>query len=109
MPDFDVVIIGAGSAGYVSSIRAVQLGRKVGLIEQRQMAGSASIEGCIPTKDPLRSAEILNPGRSASEFGIGLKVVAFDVPSVTERTQSCGQAGEGIGSPVFGRKMCFFS
>ena len=62
---FDVVVIGAGPGGYVTAIRAAQLGFKTAIIEREHLGGICLNWGCIPTKALLRSAEILQYAQHA--------------------------------------------
>jgi len=68
--DYDVVIIGAGPAGYVAAIRAGQVGLKTALIEKKYVGGMCFNWGCIPTKAILESAKMFNKVKHADEFGI---------------------------------------
>ena len=67
---YDVVILGGGTAGYVSAIRASQLGKKVALVEQALLGGTCLHKGCIPTKALLKSAEVMHTITHASEYGV---------------------------------------
>jgi dihydrolipoamide dehydrogenase len=68
--EYDVVIIGAGPAGYVAAIRAGQVGLKTALIEKMYMGGMCMNWGCIPTKALLESAKMLEKVKHADDFGI---------------------------------------
>ncbi len=68
--DYDVVIIGAGPAGYVAAIRAGQVGLKTALIEKGPVGGMCFNWGCIPTKAILESAKMFHKVKHADEFGI---------------------------------------
>ena len=57
--EYDLVILGGGTAGYVSAIRAAQLGKKVAIVEKYKLGGTCLHKGCIPTKSYLKTAEIL--------------------------------------------------
>jgi dihydrolipoamide dehydrogenase len=71
--DYDVVVIGAGTGGYVAAIRAAQLGLTVAVVEkQRALGGTCLIWGCIPTKALLEHAHALKIVRNAREWGIAL-------------------------------------
>src|SRR3982750_2641401 len=71
--EYDVVIIGAGTGGYVAAIRAAQLGLKVAVVEkQKALGGTCLIWGCIPTKALLEHAHALKIARHAKDWGISL-------------------------------------
>jgi dihydrolipoamide dehydrogenase len=68
---YDVVIIGAGTGGYVAAIRAAQLGKTVAVVErQKALGGTCLVWGCIPTKALLEHAHVLKIVRNASEWGV---------------------------------------
>jgi dihydrolipoamide dehydrogenase len=68
---YDVVVIGAGTGGYATALRAAQLGKRVAIVERDQrLGGTCLLRGCIPTKALLRSAEVLDTVDRASEWGI---------------------------------------
>src|SRR5258706_989515 len=73
MPDFDVIVIGAGTGGYVAAIRAAQLGLKTAVVEkQKALGGTCLIWGCIPTKALLEHAHALKVVQRAKEFGVSV-------------------------------------
>jgi dihydrolipoamide dehydrogenase len=82
MEEFDVAIIGAGSAGYVAAIRAADLGKKVLLVEHREIGGTCLNRGCIPTKAILKSAEIYFESKKSKVFGIDATNTSFDPVSI---------------------------
>ena len=67
---FDVVLIGGGTGGYVAAIRAKQLGFNVAVVEEVKLGGTCLHRGCIPTKAMLKSADVLDTVKGAKEFGI---------------------------------------
>jgi dihydrolipoamide dehydrogenase len=68
---YDIVVIGAGTGGYVAAIRAAQLGKRVAVVEkQKSLGGTCLIWGCIPTKALLEHAHALKVIRSAKEWGV---------------------------------------
>ena len=75
---FDVVIIGAGPGGYVTAIRAAQLGFKTAIVEREHLGGICLNWGCIPTKALLRSAEIYHYMKHAKNYGLSADNIGFD-------------------------------
>ena len=77
MAAFDTVVLGGGPGGYVSAIRAAQLGNKTAIIDQDRLGGICLNWGCIPTKALLKSAEILHYIKNSGVYGI--KVPKYDI------------------------------
>ena len=77
MTAFDTVVLGGGPGGYVSAIRAAQLGNKTAIIDQDRLGGICLNWGCIPTKALLKSAEILHYIKNSG--GYGIKVPKYDI------------------------------
>ena len=68
---YDLIVLGAGSGGYVSAIRAAQLGMTVGIVEERYWGGVCLNTGCVPSKALLRNAEIASIiTHQSATFGI---------------------------------------
>jgi dihydrolipoamide dehydrogenase len=68
---YDVVVVGAGTGGYATALRAAQLDRRVALVEREdRLGGTCLIRGCIPTKALLRSADVMDTVNRASEWGV---------------------------------------
>ncbi|GAB4333660.1 MAG: dihydrolipoyl dehydrogenase [Flammeovirgaceae bacterium] len=70
MAKFDLIVIGSGPGGYVAAIRASQLGMKVGVVEKESLGGICLNWGCIPTKALLKSAQVFEYIKHASDYGI---------------------------------------
>ena len=70
MNHYDVIVIGAGPAGYVAAIRAGQVGLKTALVEKNNIGRMCLNWGCIPTKSIIESAKVFNSLKKVSEFGI---------------------------------------
>ncbi len=89
MPDtsFDVVVIGSGPGGYITAIRAAQLGFKTAIVEKAYLGGICNNWGCIPTKALLRSAEIYHYMRHAKDYGLSAENVAFNLTAVISRSR----------------------
>jgi len=85
--DYNLVVIGAGSAGLVSAYIAAAVKAKVALIEKHQMGGDCLNTGCVPSKALIRSAKMLAYGRRAEEFGFEQTTTKFDFAAVMERVQ----------------------
>lgn len=86
---YDLIIIGAGPAGYVAAIRAGQLGMKTALIEKKEIGGMCLNWGCIPTKTLIESAKFYNRIKSAEQMGtdgIDLSKVSFNWAQAKKRS-----------------------
>ncbi|MCO5058509.1 MAG: dihydrolipoyl dehydrogenase [Rhizobiaceae bacterium] len=96
---YDVIIIGAGPGGYVTAIRAAQLGLKTAVVEREHLGGICSNWGCIPTKALLRSAEIMHFAEHAKDYGLKLDgTVTPDVKAVVERSRGvAARMNGGVG------------
>jgi dihydrolipoamide dehydrogenase len=80
--DFDVVVLGGGSGGYATALRAAQLGRSVALVEKDKLGGTCLHRGCIPAKALLHAAEVADTAREAQQFGIEVELRGVDLPAV---------------------------
>ncbi|MED2972632.1 dihydrolipoyl dehydrogenase [Fictibacillus sp. B-59209] len=85
--DFDLVILGGGTGGYVAAIRAAQIGKKVAIVEKGLLGGTCLHKGCIPSKALLRSAEVYSTSKKAAEYGVSIEGVSLDFNKVQERKQ----------------------
>ncbi|MEJ6785540.1 dihydrolipoyl dehydrogenase [Aminobacter sp. Piv2-1] len=86
--NYDVIIIGSGPGGYVTAVRAAQLGFKTAIVEREHLGGICLNWGCIPTKALLRSAEIKHYAEHAKNYGLKIDgTVTADVKAVVERSR----------------------
>src|ERR1700735_1613530 len=97
-PSFDIIIIGSGPGGYVTAIRAAQLGYKTAIIEKSYLGGICLNWGCIPTKALLRSAEIYHYMQHAGDYGLSAEKVSFDAAAVVKRSRGVSKRlNDGVG------------
>jgi dihydrolipoyl dehydrogenase len=95
---FDVLIIGAGPGGYVTAIRASQLGYKTAIVERDYLGGICLNWGCIPTKALLRSAEIFHYFQHAKDYGLKADNVGYDAKGVVARSRAVSKRlNDGVG------------
>ena len=92
--DRNVVVIGAGSAGLVTSYIAAAVKAKVTLIEKHKMGGDCLNTGCVPSKALIRSAKLLSHMKRSKEFGIRQATANFDFAEVMDRVQNVIKAVE---------------
>ncbi len=69
---YDLVLLGGGTGGYVAAIRAKQLGLNVAVVEELKLGGTCLHRGCIPTKAFLKSADVFDEVKKAKEFGVDI-------------------------------------
>ncbi|MBA4535751.1 dihydrolipoyl dehydrogenase [Bacillus aquiflavi] len=83
--EYDLVILGGGTGGYVAAIRASQLGLKTAIVEKGKLGGTCLHAGCIPSKALLRSAEVFATTKKSEEFGVIANDVSVNFAKVQER------------------------
>ncbi len=88
---FDLVVVGGGTGGYVTAIKATHYGKKVCLIERGNLGGTCLNVGCIPTKTLLAGSHALKRVNEASAFGITVGSVSFDYQKMKERKDAVVQ------------------
>ena len=107
--NFDVVIIGGGPGGYVTAIRASQLGMKTALVEREHMGGICLNWGCIPTKALLRSSEIHHLMHNLDAYGISATNIKFDLAKVVARSRGvASQLSKGVSGLMKKNKVTVF-
>lgn len=84
---FDLIVIGSGPGGYVAAIRASQLGLKTAIIEKAELGGVCLNWGCIPTKALLKSAQVFEYIKHASDYGITVSDAKHDFGAVVKRSR----------------------
>lgn len=87
MSNFDIIVLGSGPGGYVTAIRASQLGFKTAIIEKESLGGVCLNWGCIPTKALLKSAQVFNYLQHASDYGLKVDNVDKDFNAVVKRSR----------------------
>ena len=107
---FDLIVLGAGPGGYVTAIRASQLGLNVAVVEREHLGGICLNWGCIPTKAMLRSAEVYHLAERAKEFGLSAEKISFDLNKIVERSRKISnQLNQGVGHLLKKNKVTVFS
>ena len=87
MNAYDVIIIGSGPGGYVTAIRASQLGLKTAIVEKESLGGVCLNWGCIPTKALLKSAQVFEYLKHAGDYGLSVKEYDKDFDAVVNRSR----------------------
>jgi dihydrolipoamide dehydrogenase len=88
MTKYDIIIIGSGPGGYVTAIRASQLGFKIALVEKESLGGICLNWGCIPTKALLKSAEVFEYLNHADDYGFSTKGISSDFNAIISRSRN---------------------
>ena len=89
--NYDIIVIGSGPGGYVTAIRAAQLGFKTAIIEKENLGGICLNWGCIPTKALLKSAQVFKYINHAEDFGLNKVEASFDFPNVVQRSRGVAE------------------
>ena len=94
---FDLIVLGSGPGGYVSAIRAAQLGLKTAIVERERLGGICLNWGCIPTKALLRTSEIFHYMSHAGNYGLTAEKVGFELEKIVARSRAVsGQLNAGV-------------
>jgi len=88
MSNFDVIVLGSGPGGYVTAIRASQLGLKTAIVEKENLGGVCLNWGCIPTKALLKSAQVFEYLQHAGDYGLKAEGVDKDFDAVVKRSRN---------------------
>src|SRR6202022_3683730 len=107
MPDtsFDIIIIASGPGGYVTAIRAAQVGFKTAVCQKSHLGGVCLFLGRSPTKGVVRSGEIFHYMQPAKDYGLSADNVGFDAKAVGQRSRGVSKRlTEGGGGPVKKKK-----
>jgi dihydrolipoamide dehydrogenase len=107
---FDVVVLGGGSGGYATALRAAQLNLSVALIEKDLLGGTCLHRGCIPTKALLHAGEVADQTRESEQFGIKAELVGVDMAGVNAYKDSVvARLYKGLQGLVTAAKITYVS
>jgi len=96
--NFDVVVVGSGPGGYVTAIRAAQLGMSTAIVERAELGGVCLNWGCIPTKALLKSGEVYEQLDHLADYGLQVEKRGYDFGKVIERSRKvAAQLNAGVG------------
>jgi len=101
MEQYDAVFLGGGPAGYQGAIRAAQLGKRVAVVEDRELGGVCLNHGCIPTKTIKASVEVLNKARQAKNYGLVIPEAQPDMQAIIARKNKVVELLRGGISQLF--------
>lgn len=97
MSKYDIIVLGSGPGGYVTAIRASQLGFKTAIVEKESLGGVCLNWGCIPTKALLKSAEVFEYLKHAENYGLSVKDADKDFSAVVKRSRDvAGGMSKGV-------------
>ncbi len=91
MDGYDIIVLGSGPGGYVTAIRASQLGLKTAIVEKESLGGVCLNWGCIPTKALLKSAQVFNYLQHAEDYGLKAASVDKDFDAVVKRSRGVAE------------------
>ena len=97
MNKFDLIVVGSGPGGYVSAIRAAQLGFNVAIIERSELGGICLNWGCIPTKALLKSAQAIKYAQHSQDYGFSVENLQIDIDKIVDRSRGVSaQMSKGV-------------
>jgi len=103
---FDIVVLGGGSGGYATALRAAELGKSVALVEADKVGGTCLHRGCIPTKALLHAAELADDAREGVHYGVHSTLERVDMTEVNAYKDSVvGRLYKGLQGLVTSRKV----
>jgi dihydrolipoamide dehydrogenase len=88
MSNYDIIVLGSGPGGYVTAIRASQLGFKTAVVEKESLGGVCLNWGCIPTKALLKSAQVFEYLNHAEDYGLNADNISHDFTKVIARSRN---------------------
>lgn len=91
MSNFDVIVLGSGPGGYVTAIRASQLGLKTAIVEKESLGGVCLNWGCIPTKALIKSAQVFEYLKHAGDYGLNAENVDKDFGAIIKRSRGVAE------------------
>ena len=91
MSKYDIIVLGSGPGGYVTAIRASQLGFKTAIVEKENLGGVCLNWGCIPTKALLKSAQVFEYLKHAGDYGLSVKEYDKDFSAVVKRSRGVAE------------------
>ena len=91
MSNYDIIILGSGPGGYVTAIRASQLGMKTAIVEKESLGGVCLNWGCIPTKALLKSAQVFEYLKHSSDYGLNVTEFSKDFNAVVDRSRNVAE------------------
>ncbi|WP_338730802.1 dihydrolipoyl dehydrogenase [Mangrovimonas cancribranchiae] len=91
MSKYDIIVLGSGPGGYVTAIRASQLGFKTAIVEKESLGGVCLNWGCIPTKALLKSAQVFEYLKHAEDYGLSVKDADKDFDAVVKRSRGVAE------------------
>ena len=107
--EFDVLVLGAGPAGYVGAIRAAQLGASVAIVEKDNWGGTCLNRGCIPSKALIHAAEALQLAREGKSFGVIFGEPQIDWDGVRKfKSRAVKQLTSGVATLLKANKVTMF-
>ena len=91
MSKYDIIVLGSGPGGYVTAIRASQLGFKTAIVEKENLGGVCLNWGCIPTKALLKSAQVFEYLKHAGDYGLTVKDADKDFDAIVKRSRGVAE------------------